>query len=152
MVAPPLQPVRWCPVSVMGDWRLHQPGCRASLPEDEPELVRRRFLELVVPTVRGLPVRAPPDERGSVPEPIALQVVVGDLDDPLDAKGLPGQVLPAVPARCRAGEPLPGRIGGLRPLRPFAPRMTVERALPQRLELLRERGSLVPRERRGHPD
>src|SRR5258707_11152022 len=64
-----------------------------SAPEDLRDLVGRRFLELVVSTVGGLLVRAPPNERRAVSEPVALEMVVRHLDDPFGPERLPGQVL-----------------------------------------------------------
>src|SRR4029079_18251225 len=100
------------------------------------ELERRGLLELVVAAVGRLLVRAPTLERGGVPEPIALEVVVGDLRDALDAQRLPRQVLAAVPARRRSGQPLAGLLGRLGPLGPLAPRVALERVLAERRELV----------------
>ena len=80
-----------------------------------------------------------------MPEPIALEVVVGDLDDLLRAERLPGQVLAAVPAAGRTGQALARLLGRLRPFRPFAPRMTLDRVLAERLEARDERRRACPR-------
>src|SRR6185312_16329693 len=62
----------------------HHPGTpkrarnRPSAPEDRPELVGHARLELVVATRFGRLVRAPALECRRVPEPVALEVVVGD--------------------------------------------------------------------------
>ena len=87
-----------------------------------------RRLELVVAAGRGRLVRAPALERRRVPEPVALQVVVGDLDDALGAERLPRQVLAAVPARRRAWQPLAGGLGVAqpRPFGPFLPRVALD--------------------------
>ena len=103
----------------------HHGSARRLGPEDPGQLERRGLLELVVAARLGRLVRAPALERRPVPEPVALEVVVGDLGDPLGAERLPRQVLAAVPARGRAGQPLAGRVGiaGRRPLGPFLPRV-----------------------------
>ena len=62
----------------------------------------RGGLQLVVAAVRGRLVRPPAAERRPVAEPVALEVVVGDLDDPLRPQRLPRQVLAPVPAARRA--------------------------------------------------
>src|SRR5450759_2056654 len=107
-------------------------------PEDLRELERRRRLELIVATGFGAPVGAPADEAGRVPEPVALEVIVGDLGDPLHAQRLPREVLAAIPARRCPRHPSP--IGGLGQLggRPVAPRVAIERAVAQRRQLVHE--------------
>ena len=60
-----------------------------SAPEDLRDLVCGRLLEAAATTIGGLLVIAPADEGRSVPEPIALQVVVRDLDDAPGAERLP---------------------------------------------------------------
>src|SRR5690349_2251840 len=124
----------------------------ASGAEDLLELEGGGLLELVVAAIGRLLVGTPALERGPVAEPIALEVVARHLGDPLEAERLPRQVLAPVPARRRAGEPLTGFLGRLRPLCPLAPWVTLERVLPQRRELLGERRALVPGERRRHAD
>ena len=121
--------------------------------EDPRELERRRLLELVVAAVGRRLVRSPALEGRPVPEPVALEVVVGDLGDALGAERLPRQVLAPVPARGRAGQSLARRVGVAvaGPLGPFAPRVAVQRVLAQRRELLGQRRPLVPRERRRDP-
>ena len=58
-------------------------------------------------------------------EAVALQVVVGDLDDAFGAERLPRQVLAAVPAAGGARQALARRVGGAGrgPLGPLAPRV-----------------------------
>ena len=112
--------------------------------EDALQLVRRRLLELIVPAVGRLLVGAPALERRPVSEPISLQVIVRDLRNAFQPKWLPGQVLTPIPARRRARQPLPGRLGGGLPRRPFGPRVTFERVLPERLELRDELGAARP--------
>src|SRR5689334_5385009 len=114
--------------------------------EDLRQLERRGLLELVVAAVRRLLVRAPAQERGPVAEAITLEMVIGDLGHTLQAERLPRQVLAAVPAGRRPGEPLPGFLGCLRPLGPLRPRVTLQGVLPQRRELPGQCRALVPGE------
>src|SRR5262245_60508018 len=108
----------------IGSRPLYEPALRPDVvtrpsgAEDLLELERRGLLELVVAAVLGTLVGSPALERGGVPEPIALEVVVGDLGNPLRSERLPGQVLAAVPARRRAGKALAGGVCGA-PLRPL---------------------------------
>ena len=64
-------------------------------------------VELLVGARRRLAVGAPALEPRGVAEAVALQVLVGDLGDELDAQRLPAQVLarvpPALPRRAGAG-------------------------------------------------
>src|SRR4029079_14155914 len=120
--------------------------------EDLLELERRGLLELVVAAVGRLLVRSPSLEGGGVPEPIALEMVVGDLRDALDAQRLPRQGLATVPARRRPGQPLAGLLGRLGPLGPLAPRVALECLLAERRQLLREGGPPIPGERAGDAD
>jgi hypothetical protein len=122
---------------------------RERRPEDLRKLVRRRDLELIVAAVGWPLVVTPALEHRRVSEAIPLHVVVLDLADPLDAHRLPREVLarapPALPARHarRAVRAVAG---------PLAPRVLLQRVLPQRLEF---GGQLLPpghRERRGHAD
>ena len=115
---------------------------------------RRALLELVVAAVLRRLVRAPALERRAVPEPVALEVVVGDLHDAFRAQWLPRQVLAAVPARGGARQALAGGVGvaGRRPLGPLAPRVALEGVLAQRRQLLGQRGPPVPGERRRDAD
>ena len=70
----------------------HAGGSASRLaPEDLGELVGRGRFQLVVAAVGGRPVGAPADEVGRVPEPVALEVVVGDLGDALDPQRLPAR-------------------------------------------------------------
>src|SRR4051794_4849692 len=62
---------------------------RSAGAENRGQLVRRSHLELVVPAVRRWLVGPPAPERRPVPEPVALEVIVGDLGDPLDPERLP---------------------------------------------------------------
>src|SRR6478672_11906731 len=70
-------------------------------PEDARQQEGHALLELVVPAGLRRLVRSPALERGPVPEPVALEVVVGDLGNAFRAKRLPRQILAAVPARGR---------------------------------------------------
>src|SRR5690348_2646808 len=96
--------------------------------EDLAQLERRSDLELIVATVGRLLVGTPAPEVGRVTEAIALQVVVRDLADALDAERLPRQVLAAVPPRGCARHALPLLASGRLPVGPLRPRMTVARA------------------------
>src|SRR5947209_14480693 len=71
-------------------------------PEDPRQLLGRRLLELRVRALARRLVGPPPLERRRVAEPRALQVVVRDLADELDAQRLPAQILAVVPAALRA--------------------------------------------------
>src|SRR5438105_13852858 len=70
-----------------------------------------------------------------VPETVALQVVVGDLADPLGPERLPAQVLAAVPAARCARHPLLGIV-----LRhpPLLPRVLVAGAIAERRQFLHQ--------------
>src|SRR4051794_26506312 len=102
--------------------------------EDLPQLERRRRLQLVIAAVLRPLVGPPADERGAVPEAVALQVVIGDLHDALRAERLPREITPPVPATRRAGNALPARLvlGG--PLGPLAPGVSLHCVLAQRLQ------------------
>src|SRR4051794_40657177 len=71
---------------------------RGSRAEDLLELERRGLLELVVPAVGRLLVEAPALEGRRVADPVALEMVVGNLCDALESQRLPRQVLASVPA------------------------------------------------------
>ena len=73
-------------------------------------------------------------------EAVALEMIVGDLDDTLRTERLPGQVLARVPARGRAGQSLPGSLGGCRPLGPLRPGMSVQGMITERCQLIDEFG------------
>src|SRR3990172_2814875 len=88
--------------------------------EDPGDLEGRGLLQLVVAAVGRLLVGAPSDEGRSVAEARALEMIVGDLHDPLRAERLPGQVLAPVPARPCAGQALAGRLG-VAPAGPLPP-------------------------------
>ena len=98
----------------------HRHRVSSARPEDPRDLEGRGLLELVVAAVGRRLVRAPALERRPVAEAITLEVVVGDLGDALGAERLPREVLAAVPARGRAGQPLAGGVGlaRSRPTRP----------------------------------
>src|SRR5207244_1631897 len=116
--------------------------------EDLVELVGARDLELIVTAVGGPLVRPPAQERRGVSKAIALQVVVLDLAHPFDPQRLPREILTGAPAALP-----PGHAAALRVcLRPFPPRMLVERVLAQRRELVHELFAHRHRERRGHAD
>src|SRR2546426_6580136 len=99
--------------------------------EDLLQLRRRRLLELIVPAFLRSLVRAPAQESGRMPEPIALQVIVRHLADALDPQRFPGEVLSAVPARRGTGHALIAA-----PLRPLAPGVLLGGVFPERRELL----------------
>src|SRR5207247_11401542 len=105
-------------------------------PEDAFELVGRGLLELVVATILRWLVRPPPDEGRAMPEAVALQVVVGHLDNPFRSERLPGQVLAPVPAACCPGQTLAGgiRAAERRPLGPLAPRLPLQGPLAQQAD------------------
>src|SRR6187399_2305375 len=124
----PTRPVGTSSSGIIAEPRGAAGGARASAgAEDSCELVGRGRLQLVVAAVCGRLVRPPAAERRPVTEPVALEVVVGDLDHPFRPQRLPREVLAAVPAARRAGEPLPGRVGcaGRRPFGPLAPRVAL---------------------------
>src|SRR4051794_1067663 len=110
----------------------------ASDTEDFAQLDRDGRVELCVRARLGVAVGAPAREPRGVPEAIALQVLVSDLGDELDAQRLPREVLPRVPPAQRARAPLPARARIGVGLRPLAPRVIVERAVAVRRELFRE--------------
>ena len=74
-------------------------------PEDLLQLHRHRRVELLVGAGRRLAVGTPALEPGGVTETVALEVLVGDLGDELDAQRLPAQVL----AAGSSGSARPGR-------------------------------------------
>src|SRR4051812_225032 len=82
-------------------------------------------------------------------EAVALQVVVLDLADPLDPNRLPGQILPRAPAALAARH---ARRRAISRGRPFAPWVSCQRVLPERLELGHELTAPGHRERRRHAD
>jgi hypothetical protein len=84
-----------------------------------------------------------------VAEAVALEVVVADLGDPLDAQRLPRQVLLGVPAGGTAGLALALLTARLR-LRPALPGVAVEGVRPVRLDLGGQLRSPGDRERGGH--
>src|SRR5262245_5092293 len=70
--------------------------------EDLLELVRRRDLELIVPTIGRSLVGSPALEDRRVPEAAALHVVVLHLADTLHPQRLPRQIFPRAPAALAA--------------------------------------------------
>src|SRR5207244_11432848 len=92
------------------------------------------------------------NELRVVPEAVSLHVVIGDLDDPLGAKGLPSQVLAAVPAAGRARKALHLLARLLLRDCPVLPGVALERVLAQRCQF----GNALPAhgllERRRDPD
>src|SRR5205085_5628093 len=78
----------------------------------------------------------------------ALHVVVRDFDHALRTQRLPAQVLAAIPSAGAAGHALARLFGFL----PVTPRVTVERSLAQRRELLHELLAHDVAERRGDAD
>src|SRR5581483_1270655 len=113
-------------------------------PENALQLVGRRDLELVVAALARRLVGAPAHEDRGVAEALALHVVVLHLAHALEAQRLPREVLPGAPAALRAGHALRCVLG----VRPILPRMVLQRAAPQWLELLRE-SAARPRVERG---
>src|SRR5262245_54769997 len=93
--------------------------------EDLLELERSSHLELVVAAILRASIRTPALEHRSVPEALALHVVVLHFADALDAQRLPRQVLAGAPPALSARHSLnPGprrfRAGHLRaPRRPL---------------------------------
>src|SRR5690606_26503878 len=112
------------------------------------QLVRRRDLELVVAALGRLLVGTPPQKYSSVPEALALHVVVLDLAHALDAHRLPREILagapPALPAR-HPRRAVPG-------LGPVPPRVVFQGICAQRLQLRRQLFPARHRERRRHAD
>src|SRR5207253_10027567 len=100
-----------------------------------------------VGAVVGVLVVAPVAEVRVVAEAAVHDPLVGDLAHPLDPEWLPRHVLRGVPSVRPAGHALPtlGRLA--HGVGPGAPRMTLERVLPQRLDLTEQ---ALPY-RRGHP-
>src|SRR5439155_26729607 len=95
--------------------------------EDALQLVGRRDVELIVAAVLRPLVGTPADELCGVAEAAPLHVVVRDLAHAFGAEWHPAQILAAIPAAARAGQPLPlGLRLGLG-LRPVAPGMIRER-------------------------
>src|SRR5262245_15313844 len=121
------------------------------LPEDLLQLHRRGHLELRIRAVLRRLVGAPALDVGGVAEAAALHVVVGDLDDALDAQRLPGEIFLGVPARGHAGAPLSpgGFVHGLGPTRP---RVAREGVVAQRRELLDQGLALLLLEAGGDAD
>src|SRR4051812_730308 len=99
------------------------------------ELVRRRDLQLIVLAVHRPLVRTPSQEYSGMPEAVALHVVVLHLADTLDPQRLPGQIFAGAPSTLPARHTRGGC--GVR-LRPVTPRMVLQRAIAERLELFRQ--------------
>src|SRR5258708_31238951 len=93
-------------------------GRRSRSAEDLLQFVRGDHLELIVAAIFGLFVGPPPQKRCGVPEAIALQVVVLDLADPLDAERLPRQILSRAPPALAARHPRHIATGRFRPSLP----------------------------------
>src|SRR5207247_4627979 len=87
-------------------------------------------------------------EVSRVAEARALQMVVADLAHELEPDRFPRQILAAIPPAGRAGHALLAIL----PLGPFAPGMTVARAISQRLQQLGELRAHLLLERRGDAD
>jgi hypothetical protein len=104
-------------------------------PEDLGELVRRRDLELIVAAVLRRLVEPPSLKDRRVAEAIALHVIVLHFADPLDPQRFPRQVLARAPPALSTRHAC--RLRGSRDC-PFAPRVILERARAQRLEILRQ--------------
>ena len=81
----------------------------ASDTEDFAELDRDGRVELRVVARLRLAVGTPPREACGVTEAVALEMLVRDLGDELDAHRLPGEVLPGVPPAEGAGPALAAR-------------------------------------------
>src|SRR5580658_10347123 len=124
------------------------PGtARTPGPQDLAQVEADRLLQLGVGARARLPVRAPADELGGVPEPRPFHVVVPDLQHPLRAQRDERQVLVRVPP---AGHGRPrGPLAGL--VLPPVPRVLVERG-DQRLQLREQRDPLLHGERADHAD
>src|SRR6185369_2626827 len=93
------------------------PGVRSAA-EDLSDLGGRGHVELVVAALFRALVRAPALEVGRVAETRALEMVVRDFDDALEAQRDPAQIFASVPAARRARHALVFVL----PLRPLAPR------------------------------
>ena len=92
---PPLEPMlaKAAPSIPIGDGWLYEPkwdGFRAIVFRDGDEtLIQSRDLQLVVAAGFGRAVGAPTEEGRRVSEAVALEVIVGDLDDALRPQRLP---------------------------------------------------------------
>ncbi len=103
-------------------------------------------VHLVVGAATGIPIGTPAAEAGRVPEPLALQVLVGGFDHQVGAEQLEAEVLAGVPAAAAAGEaPAVGRRVR-RPAGPVGPRMVGGVAVGS--QLLRPAAGAGRRERR----
>ena len=71
---------------------------KGSFRKDAHQFVGRNNLELLVGAVLWSLVRTPAAEVREVTEACALHVLVGDLDDELDAERLPAQVFACAPS------------------------------------------------------
>ena len=99
------------------------------------EAHRRGDVELVVATALRRAVRTPALELDAVAEAARLELAERHLHDPFDPDRHPRQVLAGVPAAAPARHPAI-RVG--LHLGPVAPRVTVERVVGERLELVEE--------------
>src|SRR2546425_10194440 len=107
---------------------------KSSGPKHLLQLVGRRDFELIVAAIAGLFVGPPSLEYRRMPEPIALDMVVLHLRDPVDAQWLPRHILACAPAALRARH-----AAGLRlSTRPFPPGVVLQGVLPQRCQFLHE--------------
>src|SRR5262249_24280566 len=124
---------RRCARGRNGSIRITVRGPVLGRPEAENlgELGGRSDLELIVPAIRRPLVGPPALEDAGVTEAVALQMIVFDLTDALDAQRLPRQVLARAPAALSARHAR-GAIGQRRPV---APRMRVERVGTQGRQL-----------------
>src|SRR5579864_1271799 len=114
--------------------------------EDLAQIEADRLLQLGVRARARLPVRAPADELGGVPEPRAFHVVVPDLQHPLRAQRDKRQVLVRVPPAGHGGP----RGALARLVLPPVPRVFVERG-DQRLQLREQLDPPLHGERADHP-
>ena len=113
-------------------------AARSSGRQQVLEAHRRGDVELVVATTLRRAVRAPALELHAVAEATRLELTERHLDDPLDADRHPRQVLAGVPAAPTARHPA---IRVRLHLGPVPPRVTVERVVGERLELVEELGA-----------
>src|SRR4051812_40090586 len=98
-------------------------GTERASGQDAGQVVLDRDVELVVGARPRVPVGPPATEVRGVPEPVALHLVVRDLDDELRPQRHERQVLAGVPAGDVAGHPPVDVRLRVRPVAPRVPRL-----------------------------